>query len=164
MSWYEVHLCYCRFCSSVNMMTSSNGNIFRLTGQLCGPDEFHAQMPVTWSFDVFFDLHLNKRLSKQSWGWWFETPSRPLWRQSNVLPVFTGDVTLLRVWKSWYSTRFGVIICGQGKYNPVGFMYASKQTYIDMFKQIWKARRLNSQFFRNIIDRWLSARLQYLHC
>ena len=28
--------------------------------------EFHAQRPVTRSFDVFFDLRLNKRLSKQS--------------------------------------------------------------------------------------------------
>ena len=45
--------------------------------------EFPAQRPVTRSFDVLFDLHLNKRLSKQSYGWWFETPSRPLWRQSN---------------------------------------------------------------------------------
>ena len=44
-----------------------------------------AQGPVTRSFDVFSDLHLNNRLSKQSWGWWFETPSRPLWRHSNVL-------------------------------------------------------------------------------
>ena len=34
--------------------------------------EFPTQMPVTQSFDVFFDLHLNKRLSKQWWGWWFE--------------------------------------------------------------------------------------------
>ena len=41
--------------------------------------EFPSQRPVTWSFDVFFDLRLNKRLSKQSWGWWFETLSRPLW-------------------------------------------------------------------------------------
>ena len=31
----------------------------------------------------FFDLRLNKRLSKQLWGWWFDTPSRPLWRQYN---------------------------------------------------------------------------------
>ena len=36
--------------------------------------------PVTRSFDVFFDLRLNKLLSKQSWSWWFETQSRPLWR------------------------------------------------------------------------------------
>ena len=66
----------------VTMMTSSNGNILRVTGHLCG--EFPAQRPVTRSFDVFFDLRLNKRLSKQSWGWWFETQSRPLWRHSNV--------------------------------------------------------------------------------
>ena len=51
------------------MMTSSNGNIFRVTGPLCGeftgPGEFPTQRPVTRSFDVFFDLRLNKRLSKQ---------------------------------------------------------------------------------------------------
>ena len=29
------------------------------------PGEFPAQRPVTQSFDVFFDLHMNKRLSKQ---------------------------------------------------------------------------------------------------
>ena len=46
--------------------------------------EFPAQRPVTRSFDVFFDLRLNKRSSKQWWGWWFETPSRPLWRHSNA--------------------------------------------------------------------------------
>ena len=45
--------------------------------------EFPAQRPVTRSFDVFFDLRPNKRLSKQSWGWWFEMSSCPLWRHSN---------------------------------------------------------------------------------
>ena len=71
------------------MMTSSNGKNFRVTGHLYG--EFNgnrwipAQRSVTRSFDVFFDLHLNKRLSKHSWGWWFEMPSRPLSRYSNVL-------------------------------------------------------------------------------
>ena len=44
--------------------------------------EFPAQRPVTRSFDVFFDLCPNKQLSKQSWGWWFETPSGSLWRHS----------------------------------------------------------------------------------
>ena len=46
--------------------------------------EFPAQRPVTRIFEVFFDLRLNKRLSKQSWGWWFEMVSRPLWRHCNV--------------------------------------------------------------------------------
>ena len=44
---------------------------------------FPAKRPVTRSFDVFFDLRLNKRLGKQSWGWWFETSSHPLWRYCN---------------------------------------------------------------------------------
>ena len=47
------------------------------------PVNSQTQRPVTPSFDVSFDLHLNKRLSKQSWGWWFETPSVPLWRHCN---------------------------------------------------------------------------------
>ena len=76
----------CRRTASI-MMTSSNGNIFRVTGHLCGksplPGEFPTQRPVTRSFDVFYDLRLNKRLSKQWWGWWFETQSRPLWRHRN---------------------------------------------------------------------------------
>ena len=45
--------------------------------------EFPSQRPVTRNFDIFFDLRLNKRLTRQSWGWWFETVSRPLWRQCN---------------------------------------------------------------------------------
>ena len=48
------------------------------------PGEFLAQRPVTRSFDVYFDLRLNKRLCKQSWGWWFETLLCPLWRHSNA--------------------------------------------------------------------------------
>ena len=43
-----------------------------------------------WLFDVFFDLRLNKRLSKQSWGWWFETISRPLWRHCNAKILTRG--------------------------------------------------------------------------
>ena len=69
-------------------MTSSNGNIFHVAGHLCGeftgPGEIPVKRPVTRSFDVFSDLRLNKRLSKSSWGWWFETLSRPFWRHCNV--------------------------------------------------------------------------------
>ena len=47
----------------LNMMTSSNGNFFRVTGPLCGeftgPGEFPTQRPVTRSFDVYFDLRPN---------------------------------------------------------------------------------------------------------
>ena len=75
-------------------MTSSNGNIFRVqvlalcVGISPVPGEFPAQRPVTRSFDVFFDLRLNKPLGKQWWGWWFETPSRRLWRHCNGPSLF----------------------------------------------------------------------------
>ena len=63
------------------MMTSSNGNIFRVTDLLCGEFTRHRwippQRPLTRSFDLFFDLRLNKRLSKQSMRWCFWTLSRP---------------------------------------------------------------------------------------
>ena len=86
------------FLRNTDMMTSSNGNVFRVTGHLCGnsplPGEYPAQRPVTQSYDVFFDLRPNKRLSKQWRGWWFETPSSPLWRHCNettfVMSCSTG--------------------------------------------------------------------------
>ena len=70
-----------------NMMTFSNGNILRITGPLCGNSpvtgKLPSQRPATRGFDVFFDLHLNKGLSKQSRSRWFETQSRSLWRHCN---------------------------------------------------------------------------------
>ena len=52
-------------------------------GNSVASGKFSTQRPATRSFDGIFDLCLNRRLSKQSWGWWFKTPSRPLWCQSN---------------------------------------------------------------------------------
>ena len=49
---------------------------------------------------AFFYLRLNKRLSKQSWGWWFETPWRSLWRHCNVLARF-----LRNWWPVWARSR-----------------------------------------------------------
>ena len=53
-----------------------------------------TQRPMTRGFDVFLGQHLNKRLSKQSRGWWFETLLCPLWRHCNVItgPLW-GDPT-----------------------------------------------------------------------
>ena len=71
------------------MMTSSNGNISPLLvlceGNSTVTGEFPSQRPVTRSFEVFFDLHLNKWLNNPSRRRWFETPSCSLWRHCNVL-------------------------------------------------------------------------------
>ena len=84
-SFIDWDRCFCSRWSRYCMMTSSNGNIFHVTGPLWGKftGEFPSQKPVTRSFGAFFDLRLNKRLSKPSTRWWFETPSRSLWRQCN---------------------------------------------------------------------------------
>ena len=66
------------------------------TGNSPVTGEFPAQRPVTRGFDVFFDLHLKKRLSQQSWDWWFETPSRSLWRHSNDTKWLRENITNVR--------------------------------------------------------------------
>ena len=48
---------------------------------------FPSQRPVACSFDVFFDLHFNKRLSIQLRRRWLETPSQSLLRHSNDKPT-----------------------------------------------------------------------------
>ena len=63
-------------------------------GNSPGTGEFPAQRPATQSFDVFFDLRLNKRLSKQSRGWWFETLSCPLWRHCNAMGLLQYKASL----------------------------------------------------------------------
>ena len=70
------------------------------------PGEFPAQRPVTRSFDVFFDLRLNKPLGKQWWGWWFETLWHPLWRHCNDL-IGTG-INIINLGRS--SDRTGSIM------------------------------------------------------
>ena len=70
------------------------------------PGKFPTQRPVTRSFDVFFDLRLNKRLSKQSWGWCFQTLSRPLWRhhdQHRLHTLWPGDAM-------WCQTLWSLLV------------------------------------------------------
>ena len=93
LSLINIYLCrplICVFLLSRNtwlvMMTSSSRNIFRVTGYLCGEFTGDRWIPRTKASDVelwcFFDLRPNKR---QWWGWWFETPSSPLWRHCDAI-------------------------------------------------------------------------------
>ena len=59
----------------------------------------HTQRPVTQSFDVFFGLRLNKRLSKQSWGWWFETPHAH-YDVIVMSQLMTSTISLGSFWKN----------------------------------------------------------------
>ena len=78
-----------------SMMTSSNGNIFRVTGHLCGEFTGPRWIPRTKASDAELWCFLSSAsestvceagdLIKQLWGWWFETLSCPLWRHCNSL-------------------------------------------------------------------------------
>ena len=108
----------------MKFMMSSNGNIVRVTGALWGEsvDSPHKgqwrgalmySLTCTWTNDVFFDLRLNKQLCKQPRSRWFETPSRSLWRHSNV--VFNSLSKMLPT--TWNSGVASVRFTAIGKLN-----------------------------------------------
>ena len=76
------------------MMTSSNGNIFRVTGLLCGEFTGHRWIPRTKSSDAELWCFLwsvpEPQLSKQWRRRWLETPSRSLWLHCNVLQFISN--------------------------------------------------------------------------
>ena len=96
-------------------MTSSNGNISALLAFCVGNSpvtgEFLAQRPVTRSFDVFVDLRLNKRMDKQWWGWWLDTPSRRLWRNCNGYRLFNccKAISWCMIWYHGYLSWSGCL-------------------------------------------------------
>ena len=85
------------------MMTSSNGNIFCITSPLCGEFTSHRWIPLRkkgqWTKKK--DLRLNKQLIKQSWGWWFETPSCSSRRHC--------DITVYKAYLSLYPNGFDIL-------------------------------------------------------
>ena len=96
-----------------HMMTSSNGNIFRENWPFV--QGIHRSLvnsqhkgQGSGALNFFFDLHLNKRLSKQSWGWWFETLSHPLWHHCNAYPrqQCCLGICKLALWLDLYQRKF----------------------------------------------------------
>ena len=84
-------------------MTSSNGNIFRVTGHLCGEFIGPRWIPHTKAGDAELWCLLwsapGWRLGKQSWGWWFETLSHSLWRHRNVYLLCSTE------WEKFYHSH-----------------------------------------------------------
>ena len=108
--------------------------------------EFPAQRPVTRSFDDFFDLRLNKRLSKQSWCWWFETPSSLLWRHCNamwVLWMYERDLNLDAI---IFQQQFSVFSPAKVrlKQQPQAFIHCSKRRRMTI-RLVWLLMLLFNQ-------------------
>ena len=142
-------------CSTIGipfMMTSSNGNIFRVTGPLCGEftSEFPSKRAVTCSFDVFFYLRLNKRLSKQSWGWWFQTPSCSLWRHCNVLIWRENAILTTTYWNASLNENAWISIIIPLKFVSKGSNENNNWPLVQVSDNVNKDRRRNMPpFCRN---------------
>ena len=68
--------------------------------------EFPSQRPVTQSSHIFFELRLNKQLSKQLWVWWFEMSSRSLWRHCNEWMASRAQIAMWQKSGLWNSLIF----------------------------------------------------------
>ena len=88
-SWnpQPLQLIICIVYAGNHMMTSSNWDIFRVTGPLCGEFTGPRWIPLTKASDAELWCFLwslpEQTVGKHSRRWWFEVPSRPLWRHHN---------------------------------------------------------------------------------
>ena len=109
--WYVwCDICCWQFNTGI-MMTSSNGNVFRVTSPLCGGiHRFPVNSPHKgqWRGTLIFSLicALDKRLTKQWWGWWFETLSGSLWRHCNVILSMLQGYQNNALWTNSKDTTF----------------------------------------------------------
>ena len=127
------------------MMTSWNGNIFRVTSPLWGESPHYGL--VTRSFDVFFDVLLNKWLWKQSRCWWFETRSCSFWRHCNTKTKnqIIQCRTICFVWLIEFCCHLGVgfdVFTHRGWSN----VYASANEVIIGYIIIWR------QFYAKLLS------------
>ena len=92
------------------ILTSPNGNIFRVIGPLWGKHRSPVDS-LTKASDVFFDLCLNKRLIKQSKRRWFETPLRSLWRHCD-------EVCVHQWMRRYFGASEGPLLLQRSKWKP----------------------------------------------
>ena len=137
--------------------------------------ELPSQRPVTRSFDFFFDLCLNKRLSKQRWGCWFETPLRSLWRHCNEWRP-QWDILFTRSVMAWYykwpeDDKCIIFPANTSRDNDV--VITSQRRHFDVITSKWRrfdviTSLLLRHVFSGLISIWTHTRLTFLfwmvHC
>ena len=81
---------------SISMMTSSNRNIFHITGPLWGESTGHIWIPLTKASDVelCYFLSAPEQTVEQTRRRWFGTPLRSLWRHCNKNGHVTPFITV----------------------------------------------------------------------
>ena len=125
------------------IMTSSNGNIFGITGPLWGESYGHRWIPLTKARDMelwWFLWSAPEQTVEQT----IETPSRSLRHQCNVIFFPNSYMLLVRSknknsWKSYHSTGFQkVVALLQSNFvsTPTNFHHLEAETRWPPFLQI----------------------------
>ena len=115
--------------------------------------EFPTQRPVTRSFDGFFDLCMNKRWSKQWWGWWFKTPSRPLWRHCNDYEIWS---TLKRIHSSFTHVGHFYVLHTVKVLGIIQCIYGLQS--VNMYFELKKNKHIEYNFVPN----WYQLHFNYI--
>ena len=107
----------------------------------------HRWIPLTKAsdadFDVFFDMHLNKRLSKQSWCWLFETSSRSLWRHCNGKSL---------IWNHGHIS--------QGTMRSDNWAFKCSETIYNRADSMLAHSQWETSLHSNAVSHWLGANLE----
>ena len=118
-----------------HQMETSSALLALRAGNSPVPGEFPAQRPGTRSFDVFFDLRPNKRLSKQSWGNNFN---------DNLLKVSDHDrINLISFYGLWLMTSHHWLRKSLGAEN-FSLMWCNKQLWLLVFPIGYSSNNQNS--------------------
>ena len=140
------------------MMTSSNGDIFRVTGHLWGEFTGHRWIPRTKASDAelwcLLWFALNKRLSKQSCDWWFETQSHPLWRHCNIMRRY-----------QWFPSQrpvmWSVDVFPAASRNNLCIILHMQQVYDDCVSEQWTYNAhgvtIKLHLHQNILSWWTNC-------
>ena len=115
----------------------------------------NSQRPVTRSFDVFVYLRLIKHVSKQSWGWWFEISSRPLWRHCNENPLIFMKYKSKAAYPSHIS-----LVCSV--WFSILFLSQTPLTWHAMCNRLWKLELQYVYIITNICIPFTSSQCPFM--
>ena len=127
--WRFVHIPPTKFSWWRHPMETFSALLALCVGNSTVTGEFLSQRPVMQDFGVFFNLRVNKRLSKQTKRWWFETPSLSLWRHCNVETIWQPN--------RWSSTNQTMTL--HFNYNQISGGLALLWSYVVYYANLnWK--------------------------
>ena len=149
------------------MMTSLNGNIFRITGPLWGDSHGHR-----WIFPInasdaelwcFLSSALNKPFRKQSWRRWFEMPSCSSWCYCNDFAWWvTWSFRIHRVLKKSTPKNLRYLISHWTKLPPFRGRYFKmhfpNENCVFLLKSYWNLfLKVQSTITQHCFRYWLGA-------